>query len=156
MGLLVNAENEWLFLFQFSRSVMSDSLRHHELQHTRPPCPSPTPGVYPNPCPLSQRCHQTISSSVVPFSSSPQSFPASGSFPMSHLFVSGGQSIEASAFFLSLSCSLSTYPMLHTNSWLSTPLISFTYFKTLYKCNQPIHTLLYLVFLLSIIFVSHL
>ena len=65
---------------QFSHSVVSDSLRTHELQHARPPCPSPTPGVYPNPCPLSRRCHPTISSSAVPFSSSPQSFPASGCF----------------------------------------------------------------------------
>ena len=65
---------------QFSHSVVSDSLRSHEPQHTRPPCPSPTPGVYPNPCPLSRWCHPTISSSVIPFSSCPQSFPASGSF----------------------------------------------------------------------------
>ena len=67
---------------QFSRSVVSNSLRPHEPQHARPPCPSPTPGVHPNPCPLSQWCHPTISSSVIPFSSCPQSFPASGSFPM--------------------------------------------------------------------------
>ena len=72
---------------------MSDSLRPHEPQHARPPCPSPTPRVYPNSCPLSQWCHPTISSSVVPFSSCPQSFPASGSFQMSQLFTSGGQSI---------------------------------------------------------------
>ena len=76
---------------------MSDSLRPHELQHARPPCPSPTPGVHPNPCPLSRWCHPTISSSVVPFSSCLQSFPASGSFQMSHLFTSGGQSIGVSA-----------------------------------------------------------
>ena len=82
---------------QFSRSVVSNSLRPHELQHSRPPCPSPTPGVHPNPCPSSRRCHPTISSSVVPFSSCPQSFPASGSFQMSQLFVSGGQSIGVSA-----------------------------------------------------------
>ena len=75
----------------------SDSLRPHEPQHTRPPCPSPTPGVYPNPCPLSQWCHPPISSSVVPFSSCPQSFPASGSFQMSQFFASGGQSNEVSA-----------------------------------------------------------
>ena len=68
---------------QFSRSVVSNSLRPHELQHTRPPCPSPTPRVYSNPSPLSRWCHPTISSSVVPFSSCPQSFPTSGSFPMS-------------------------------------------------------------------------
>ena len=81
---------------QFSRSVVSNSLQPHELQHTMPPCPSPTPGVHPNPCPLSRWCHLTISSSVVPFSSCPQSFPASGSFPMSQLFTSGGQSIGVS------------------------------------------------------------
>ena len=82
---------------QFSRSVVSDSLQPHEPQHARPPCPSPTPGVHPNPCPSSRRCHPTISSSVVPFSSCPQSFPASGSFQMSQLFASGGQSIGVSA-----------------------------------------------------------
>ena len=82
---------------QFSCSVMSDSLWLHEPQHTRPPCPSPTPGVYPNSCPSSRWCHPTISSSVVPFSSCPQSFPASGSFQMSQLFASGGQSIGVSA-----------------------------------------------------------
>ena len=69
----------------FSHSVVSDSLRPHESQHARPPCPSPTPGVYSNSCPSSQRCHLAISSSVVPFSSSPQSLPASGSFPMRQL-----------------------------------------------------------------------
>ena len=78
---------------QFSRSLVSDSLRSRELQHARPLCPSPTPGVHPNPCPLSQWCHPTISSYVIPFSSYPQSFPASVSFPMSQLFASGGQSI---------------------------------------------------------------
>ena len=81
---------------QFSCSVMSDSLRPHELQHARPPCPSPTPGVHLNPCPLSWWCHPTISSSVVPFSPCPHSFPASGYFPMNQLFTSGGQSIEVS------------------------------------------------------------
>ena len=82
---------------QFSRSVVSDSLRPHEPQHARPPCPSPTPRVYSNSCPLSRWCHPTISSSVVPFSSCPQSFPASGSFQMSQPFTSGGQSIGVSA-----------------------------------------------------------
>ena len=76
---------------QFSRSVVSDSLRPHEPQHTRPPGPSPTPRAYPNPRPLSLWCHPTISSSVVSFPSCPQSFPASGSFPMSQLFTSDGQ-----------------------------------------------------------------
>ena len=73
---------------QFSRLVVSNSLRPHESQHSRPPCPSPTPGVYSNSCPLSRWCHPAISSSVTPFSSCPQSLPASGSFPMSHLFYS--------------------------------------------------------------------
>ena len=82
---------------QFSCSVVSDSLRPHEPQHARSPCPSPTPRVCPNPCPSGQWCHPTISSSVVPFSSWPQSFPASGSFPMSQVFASGGQSIGVSA-----------------------------------------------------------
>ena len=82
---------------QFSRSVMSDSLWPHELQHARPPCPSPTPRVYSNSSPLTQWCHPTISSSVIPFSSCPQSLPASESFPMSQLFTWGGQSIGVSA-----------------------------------------------------------
>ena len=82
---------------QFSRSVMSDSLRPHGLQHARPHCPSPTPTVYSNSSPLSQWCHPTISSSVVPFFSCPQSFPASESFQMSQLFILGGQSIGVSA-----------------------------------------------------------
>ena len=77
---------------QISCSVMSDSLRPHELQHARPPCPSPTPGVHPDSRPSSQWCHPAISSSVVPFSSCPQSLPASESFPMSQLFAWGGQS----------------------------------------------------------------
>ena len=79
---------------QFSRSVVSDSSRPHEPQHARPPCPSPTPRVYPNPCPLSRWCHPTISSSVVCFSSCLQSFPASGSFLMSQLFASGAKVLE--------------------------------------------------------------
>jgi len=82
---------------QFSRSVVSDSLRPHKLQHARPPCPSPTPRIHPNPCPLCWWCHPTISSSVVTFSSCPQSFPASGSFQMSQLLASGGQNIGVSA-----------------------------------------------------------
>ena len=85
------------FSVQFSCSVMSQSLQPHEPQHARPSCPSPTPRVHPNPCPLCQWCHPTISSSVVPFSSYPQSFPASGSFQMSQLSASGGQSIGVSA-----------------------------------------------------------
>ena len=84
-------------LVQFSRSVVSDSLQPHEPLHARPPSPSPTPGVHPNSYPLSQWCHPTISSSVVPFFSCPQSFPASWSFQMSQLFASGGQSTGVSA-----------------------------------------------------------
>ena len=82
---------------QFSCSVMSDSLRPHELQHTRPPCPSQTPGVHSNSRPLSRWCHPATLSSVVPFSSCLQSLPASESFPMSQLFVWGGQSTGVSA-----------------------------------------------------------
>ena len=82
---------------QISRSVVSNSLQPHESQHTRPPCPSPTTRVYPNSCPSSQWCHPAISSSVVPFSSCPQSLPASESFPMSQLFAWGGQSTRVSA-----------------------------------------------------------
>ena len=84
----------------FSRSVMSNSLWSHGLQHARLPCPSPSPGACSNSCPLNQWYHPTISSSVIPFSSWPQSFPASGSFPMSQLFTSGGQSIGASTSVL--------------------------------------------------------
>ena len=82
---------------QFSCSVMSDFSWPHELQHTRPPCPSPTPGVYTNSCPSSRWCHTAISSSVIRFSSCPQSLPASGSFPMRPLFAWGGQSTGVSA-----------------------------------------------------------
>ena len=97
------------YQYQFSHSVMSHSLRPHELQHATPPCPSPTPRVHPNPCPLSWWCHPTISSSVVPFSSSPQSLPASGSFLRSQLFASDGQSIAVTS-------STSVLPM-NTQDW---------------------------------------
>ena len=86
-----------LLSVQFSCSVVSDYLRPHESQHARPPCPSPTPGVHPDSCPSSQWCHPAISSSVIPFSSCPQSLPASESFPMNQLFTRGGQSIGVSA-----------------------------------------------------------
>ena len=86
-----------LYSVQFSRSVVSNSLRPHESQHVRPPCPSPTPGIYSNSCPLSWWCHPAISYSIVPFSSCPQPLPTSGSFPMSQLFAWGGQSTEVSA-----------------------------------------------------------
>ena len=93
---------DFLLSAQFSRSVMSDSLRPHGLQHARPPCPSPTPRVHSDLPPLSQWCHPAISSSVIPFSSCPQSLPAAESFPMSQLFAWGGQStgVSASALFL--------------------------------------------------------
>ena len=87
----------YYYSVQFSRSVVSDSLRPHEPEHARPPCPSPAPRAYPNSCPLCRWCHPTILSSVVPFSSHLQSFPASGSFQMSHFFPSGGQRIGVSA-----------------------------------------------------------
>ena len=92
--------HKWVSV-QFSHSAMSDSLQPHETQHARPPCPSPTPRVYPNSCPLSQWCHPTISSSVVPFSSCSQYFPASGSFQMSQLFTSGRQKYSRFSFNIS-------------------------------------------------------
>ena len=103
---------------QFSCSVMSDSLQPHESQHARPPCPSPTPGVHPNPCPLSRWCHPTILSSDVPFSSYPQSFPASGSFQMSQLFTSGGQSSGVSALASALPMNIQDWSLGWT-SWIS-------------------------------------
>ena len=106
--LLINVLSPYILSadsVQFSCSVVSDSLRPHELQHARPPCPSPTLRVYPNSCPSSWWWHSAISSSVIPFSSCPQSLPASGSFPMSQLFIWGGQSIGVSASAVkSLSC----------------------------------------------------
>ena len=103
---------------QFSHSVMSDSLWPHEPQH-RPPCPSPTPRVHPNSCPLSQWCHPTILSSVVPFFSCPQSFPASGSLPMSQLFSSGGQSIGVSASTSVLPMNTQNWSPLGWTGWIS-------------------------------------
>ena len=110
------------FLFssvQFSFSVVSDSLRPHEPQHAKPPCPSPTPGVHPNPCPLSRWCHTTISSSVVLFPSFLQSFPASESFPMSQFFTSKE---GKSSSFHSTDC-----------------LLSFMYFISMYGKNEGQH-----------------
>ena len=101
----------WKILLLFSHSVMSNSLWPHGLQHARLPCPSPFPGVCSNSCPLNQWCHPTISSSVIPFSSCLQSFPASGSFPMSQLFAPGGQRIGVSA-------SASVLPM-NISDWFS-------------------------------------
>ena len=104
---------------QFSRSVASDSLRPHELQHARPPCPSPTPGVYPNSRPSSRWCHPAISFSVVSFSSWPQSLPASGTFPMSQLFAWGGQSFGVSASASVLSMNIQDWSPLGWTGWIS-------------------------------------
>ena len=108
----------------FSCSVVSDSLRPHKLQHTRTPCSSQTAGVYPNPCPLSRWCHPKISSSIIPFSSWTQSFPASGSFQMSQLFRSGGQSIGVSA------STVLPKTFLHAN-W---KVLTFWHFPSLFNC----------------------
>jgi len=116
---------------QFSRSVLSDSLWPHEPQHPRSPCPLTTPGVYPNLCPLTHWCHPTISSSVVPFSSCPQSFPASGSFQMSQLFALGGQSYSSFSFNISPSnehLGLSCFRM----NWLDLLAVQGT-FKSLFQ-----------------------
>ena len=110
---------EILTSVQLSCSVMSDSLRPHEPQHARPPYPSPTLRVHPNPCPLSRWCHPTISSSVIPFSSCLQSFPASGSFQMSQLFTSGGQSIGISASASDLPVNTRDWSPLGWTGWIS-------------------------------------
>ena len=104
---------------QISCSVVSDSLRPHELQHARPPCPSPTPGVHANSCPLSWWRHPAISSSVVPFSSCPQSLPASESFPMSQLFAWGGQSTGVSALASFLPKNTQGWSPLEWTGWIS-------------------------------------
>ena len=104
---------------QFSCSVMSDPLWPHELQHARPPCPSPTPGVYSDSCPSSWWCHPAISSSVIPFSSCPQSLQALGSFPMSQLFAWGGQRIGVSALTSVLPMSTQDWSPLEWPGWIS-------------------------------------
>ena len=109
----------WLHPIQFSCSVMSHSLWPHGLQHARLPCLSPTPGTYSNSCPPSWWCHPTISSSVVPFSSCFQSFPASESFPMSQFFTSGGQSIEVSASASVLPMNIQDWFALGLIGWIS-------------------------------------
>ena len=127
---------------QFSHSVISDSVRPHELQHTRPPCPSPTPRVHPNPCPMSWWCHSTILSSVIPFSSCPQTFPASGSFLMSQFFASNGQSIRDSALVLSMNIQ-DWFPLGVTDlisllsKGLSRVFSSITVQKHQFSCAQP-------------------
>ena len=104
---------------EFSCSVMTNPLWPHGLQHPMPPCPSPTPGVYSNSCPSCRWCHPTISSSVIPFSSQLQSFPASGSFPMSQFFPSGGQSIRVSASASVLSKNIQDWFPLGWTNWIS-------------------------------------
>ena len=104
---------------QSSSSVLSDTLWPHDLQHTRLPCPSPIPGAYSNSCSLSWWCHPTISSSVVPFFSCLQSFPASGSFQMSQLFTSDGQSIEVSALTSVLPMNIQDWSPLRWTGWIS-------------------------------------
>ena len=104
---------------QFSGSVVSDSLRPHESQHSRPPCPSPTPRVHSNSCPSSWWCHPAISSSVIPYSSCPQSLPASGSSPMSQLFTWGGQSIGVSALGSVLPMNTQDWSPLGWTGWIS-------------------------------------
>ena len=109
----------WFSSVQFSCSVSSDSLRPHGLQHARPPCPSPTAGAYSNSCPSSQWCHPTISSSVIPFFSHLQSFPASESCPMSQFFASGGQRIGVSASTSVLPVNIQDWLPLGWTGWIS-------------------------------------
>ena len=104
---------------QFSHSVMSNSLQPHGLQHARPPCPSPTPRVYSNSCPLSQWCHPTISSSVIPFSSHVQSFLASWSFPVSQFFTSGGPGVGVSTLVSVLPMNIQDWSPLGWSVWIS-------------------------------------
>jgi len=119
---IVCLSNDFIVTHFLICSVVSNSLGPHGLQHMRPPCPSPTPGVYPNSCSLSQWCHPTISSSVIPFSSCLQSFPASGSFLMSQLFATGGHSFGASA-------SASVFPM-NIQGWFPLGLTDFISFQS--------------------------
>ena len=117
-----NGDDNSIYLWRlllFTHSVMSNSLWPHGLQHARPPCPSPSPGACSNSCPLSQWCHPAISSSVIPFSSCLQSFPASGSFLTSWLFTSGGQSIGASASASVLPMNIQDWFPLGWTGWIS-------------------------------------
>ena len=116
---ICKAQKQVFSSVQFSCSVVSDALQPRESQHARPPCPSPTLGVHPNPCPLSWWCHPAISSSVIPFSSCPQSFPASGSFQMSQLFTLDGQSIRVSASTAVLPMNIQDWSALRSTGWIS-------------------------------------
>ena len=132
----------WSFIFQFSHSVVSNSVWPHGLQHARPPCPSPTPRAYSNSHPLSQWCHPTISSSVVPFSSCLQSFPASGSFPMSQFYASGGQSIGASASASVLPMNIQDWSPLGWPGWISLQYkgLSRVFSNTIVQLSHPCMT----------------
>ena len=127
---------------EFSCSVMSDSLWPHELQHARPPCPSQTPRVYPNPCPLSQWCHPSISASVIPFFSYSQSFPGTGSLQMSQLFASGGQSIGVSASASVLPVNTQDWSPLGWTGWtsLQSKGLSRVFSNTTVQKHQFFHT----------------
>ena len=116
---LVDVSSHQFSSVQFSRSVVSDSLRPHESQHARPPCPSPTPRVHSDSHPSSRWCHTAISSSVVPFSSCPQSLPALESFPMSQLFAWGGQSPGVSALASFLPKNTQDWSPLEWTGWIS-------------------------------------
>ena len=119
---MISMKTVWwqpVYSVQFSHSVVCNTLRHHELQYARPPCPSPISGVHTNPYPLSQWCHPIISFPVVPFSSCPQSFPAWGSFQMSQLFTSGGQSIGVSASTSVLPMNTQDWSPLGWTGWIS-------------------------------------
>ena len=125
-----------LLILQFSHSLMSDSLRLHGLQHARPPCPSPAPGVYSNSCPLNWWCYPTISSSVSPFSSCLLSFPASGSFQMSQLFALGGQSIGISASASFLPMNIQDWSPLGWTSWISLQSKGLSRSNISFNCTQ--------------------
>ena len=124
---------------QFSHSVVSDSLGPDELQHTRPPCPSPTLRVYPNSCPLSRWCHPTISSSVNPFSSCLQSFPTSGSFQMSQLFASSGQNIGVSASTSVLPVNTQDWFPLGWTGWISLQIKIITLFIWIFSPSSILY-----------------
>ena len=119
--MAIKYKKKWsaLLIIQFSHSVMSDSVQPHQSQQARSPCPSPTPGVHPNSCASSRWCHPAISSSLIPFSSCPQSLPGSGSFTMSQLFAWGGQSIGVSASASVLSMNTQGLSPLGWTGWIS-------------------------------------
>ena len=135
---------------QFSCPVVSDSLRSHELQHDRPPCPSSTPRVHSNSCPSSQWCHPAIVSSVVPFSSCPQCLPASESFPMSQLFAWGGQSIGVSALASFLPKNTQGWSPLEWTAWISLQSkgLSGVFSNTTVQKHQFSHYTLLIIFLI--------